>query len=273
MNMVATIQLTAANRDLVSYFTNWSNNFGYNGNGEFNPATQPYDQWSAGTGNAANTGVILNGDFTYQPPGGFGGTVNSLQFGTDLNGTAATGWSLGTPGLTVGLTGSDISASSGFTEAIYSLSHGGSLTGVVAFGTQFAGLYDYFGNVGTAQTGTALVDKLYSFDGDDTLNGLGGRDTFVFDRDIDGALSASIGDDTVSGFTAGANGDFIDLTGLQSSAFDTFAEVYAAAHQEGANTVIDFGDLGSITLNGVTKTALVQGNFLLPSAPALAEAA
>ncbi len=48
---------------------------------------------------------------------------------------------------------------------------------------------------------------------------------------------------------------------LQSTAFDSFAEVYAASSQVGANTVINLGALGDITLNGVTKTALVAGNF------------
>ncbi|MBN7809279.1 hemolysin [Agrobacterium rosae] len=259
--MVATINLTLANRDLVNYFTNWSANFGYNGNGEFSPSTSPYSQYSAGTGAAANTGVIMNGDFTYAPPGGFGGTVNNLQFGTDLNGTSASGWSLATAGLTVGLTGSDLSAASGFTEAVYSLTHGGSLTGVAhSSGRQFAGLYDYFGNVGTVQNGTASTDTLYSFDGNDTLNGGAGRDRFVFDRDIDGALSTTIGHDTVTGFTAGASGDFLRFA-LQDTAFDTFAEVYAASSQVGSDTVINLGSLGDITLANVTKTALVASNF------------
>lgn len=259
--MVATINLTTANRDLAAYFNTWSANFGYNGNGELSPATPPHTQYSAGTGATTDTGVIMNGSFSYGVGGSFTGTVNNLQFGTNLNGTATSGWSLGTAGLTVGLTGSDISAATGFNQAIYSLSHGGSLTGVVhSSGTQFAGLYDYFGSVGTVQNGTALADTLYSFDGNDTLNGGGGRDRFVFDRDIDGALSASIGDDTVTGFTAGANGDFLRFA-LQSAAFDSFAEVYAASSQVGANTVIDLGSLGEITLVNVTRTNLVAGNF------------
>ncbi|WP_104663500.1 hemolysin [Ensifer adhaerens] len=259
--MVATINLTLANRDLVAYFSNWTANFGYNGNGEFSPSTPPHSQWAAGTGNASNTGAVLNGNFSYAPPGGFSGTVNNIQFGTDLNGSTATGFSLGTAGLTVGLTGSDISAASGFNEAIYSLSHGGSLTGIThSSGRQFAGFYDYFGNVGTVQNGTVLADTLYSFDGNDTLNGGAGRDAFVFDRDIDGALSATIGHDTVTGFVAGASGDLLRFA-LQSTAFDSFAEVYAAASQVGSDTVINLGSFGDITLAGVTKTNLVAGNF------------
>lgn len=257
--MVATINLTSANRDLVGYLNSWTANFGYNGNGAFSPSFAAATQWSAGnTDGTTNTGVIMNGNFAYVPPGGFTGSVNNLQFGTDLNGSTTAGYSLGTAGLTVQL-GDAPNAS--FTGAIYSLSHGGSFTGVTAAsGNAQPGLYDYFGEVGTVQNGTIGADTLYSFDGNDTLNGGAGRDRFVFDRDIDGALSATIGHDTVTGFTAGANGDFLRFA-LQSTALDTFAEVYAASSQVGANTVIDFGSLGEITLANVTKTNLVAGNF------------
>ncbi|KQT60723.1 MULTISPECIES: hypothetical protein [unclassified Aureimonas] len=258
--MVATINLTTTNRDLVGYFTNWTNGFGYNGNGEFSPLPFSGNQWAAGNvAGTTNTGVIMNGNLAYVPPGGFTGTVNNLQFGTDLNGSAATGFSLATAGLTVQI-GDAPNAT--FNGAVYSLSHGGSFTGVTsASGTAQPGFYDYFGEVGTVQNGTNREDKLYSFDGNDTLNGGAGRDTFVFDRDIDGALSTTIGHDTVTGFVAGATGDFINLQ-LQSTAFDTFAEVYAAATQVGANTVINFGTLGDITLSNVTKTALTADNFV-----------
>lgn len=257
--MVATINLTSANRDLVSYFTKWTDEFKYKGHGEFNSTTAP-TQLAAGTGAPSDTGLTLNGNFTYSPRGEFGGVVNDVKFGTELNGTAATGWSLATAGLTVGLIGSDLSAASGFTQAIYSLTNGGSLTGVLhSSGRQFDGLYDYFGKVGTVQNGTIAADTLYSFDGNDTLNGGAGRDKFVFDRDIDGSVS-TMGRDTVTGFSAGATGDTLRFA-LQDTAFDTFAEVYAAASQVGANTVINLGALGDITLSGVTKTALVAGNF------------
>jgi hypothetical protein len=259
INMVATINLTSANRDLVGYFNNWTSSFGYNGNGAFSPSAAAATQWSAGdTAGTTNTGVILNGNFAYAGPGGFTGTVNNLQFGTDLNGSATSGYSLASAGLTVQL-GDAPNAT--FNGAIYSLSHGGSLTGVTAAsGNAQPGFYDYFGEVGTVQNGTIGADTLYSFDGNDTLNGGAGRDTFVFDRDIDGALSTTIGNDTVTGFTAGTNGDYLRFA-LQSTAFDTFAEVYAASSQVGANTVIDLGTLGTITLNNVTKTNLVAGNF------------
>lgn len=257
--MVATINLTLTNRDMVSYFNNWTANFGYDGNGAFSPSFAAATQWSAGnTVGTTNTGVIMNGNFAYVPPGGFTGSVNNLQFGTDLNGSTTAGYSLASTGLTVQI-GDAPNAS--FTGAIYSLSHGGSFTGVTAVsGNAQPGLYDYFGEVGTVQNGTAAADTLYSFDGNDTLNGGAGRDRFVFDRDIDGALSATIGNDTVTGFTAGANGDYLRFA-LQSTAFDTFAEVYAASSQVGANTVIDLGSLGEITLANVTRTNLVAGNF------------
>lgn len=265
--MVATINLTGASANLVVYLSNWASNLGYEGHGEFNSVAPPYEEWAGGNvGTPGSRGVILEGNFAYIPPAGFTGTVDSLDFGKGLTSTGSD-FNLKYTDLSIDLGGA--SPSQSFTGAIYSLTHNtnaatnplASFTGVTSnSGKQQAGLFDYLGEVGTVQNGTAGNDWLYSFDGNDTLNGGAGRDRFVFDRDIDGALSKTIGHDVVSGFTAGANGDFVRLA-LQSTAFDTFAEVYAAASQVGANTFINLGTLGDITLNGVTKTALVAGNF------------
>ncbi|MFB9949247.1 hemolysin [Rhizobium puerariae] len=265
--MVATINLTSASANLVGYLSAWAQNLNYVGNGAFSPTAAPYDEWAGGNvGTAGSRGVILEGDFSYVPPGGFAGTVDSLDFGRDLTGSAASGFNLTNTDLSIDLGG--VAPSGSFTGAIYTLTHNqnaatnplASFTGITTTtGTQ-PGLFDYLGEVGTVQNGTTGNDWLYSFDGNDTLNGGAGRDRFVFDRDIDGALSASIGEDTVTGFTAGASGDFLRFA-LQSTAFDTFAEVYAAATQVGSNTVIDLGSLGEVTLVGVTKTNLVAGNF------------
>lgn len=259
--MAATINLTAFSTDLVGYLSTWTSDFGYNDNGAFSPASNPHSQWSAGNvGFPDDSGVILNGNFNYSTGGSFTGTLNSLNFGYGLTGSASAGFALTDTDLSIDLGGAAPTAA--FNQAIYTLSHGGSFTGGTFFGQAFDGLFDYFGDVGTVQNGTSAADRLYSFDGNDDLNGGAGRDTFVFDRDIAGSLASSIGNDSVSGFVAGASGDFIDLSGLVSTSFDTYAEVLAASSQVGADTVINLGSLGTITLESVSKSALTSGNFV-----------
>ena len=106
-------------------------------------------------------------------------------------------------------------------------------------------------------------DLLKGQRGNDVMNGSAGRDT------LDGALGDDIfqfgpggGDDLFQSFTAGATtDDIIELLGF-GSAFDTFAEVIAAATQVGADTVIDFGGGDMITLENVTLTNLHADDFL-----------
>ena len=88
----------------------------------------------------------------------------------------------------------------------------------------------------------------------DTLDGAAGDDTFQFD--LGG------GADRFIGFTAGAaTDDLIELIGF-GPAFDTFAEVIAAATQNGADTVIDLGGGDVITLENVTIATLHSDDFL-----------
>lgn len=265
--------------DLVNTLLDWARTLNYVGTGEFNPpfASNPssFTQWAGG--NTGGNGVIFDGNFTYGQGGNFQGSVDNLYFGTGLT-SGASGFGLSNILVDIDL-GGGVPASS-YRGAIYSLTHNAAqatnpslnFTGVTAAsGNQQPGLFDFFGDTGTVQNGTAFNDVLYSFRGNDTLNGGAGTDRFVFDRDIDGALAPSIGNDTVTGFVAGV--DLIDLSGLESASFDTFAEVYAASSQVGANTVINFGSLGTITLQDVTRTALAEDDFIFAPAATLAEAA
>ncbi len=89
--------------------------------------------------------------------------------------------------------------------------------------------------------------------GNDTLSGGVGNDTFVF--------ATGFGTDQVNDFTAGAGvADRLRL--LVGTTFDTYAEVYAATTQVGANSVINMGAIGSITLLNVTKTVMVADDFV-----------
>ncbi len=74
-------------------------------------------------------------------------------------------------------------------------------------------------------------------------------------------LLGGSGDDTLQDFTAGAATDDVIQLSL-GVAFDTFAEVQAAATQVGGDTVIDFGAGDSLTLVGVTATDLNAADFL-----------
>ncbi len=90
--------------------------------------------------------------------------------------------------------------------------------------------------------------------GDDTLTGGLGNDTFVF-RLAQGA-------DTITDFAAGAaSGDVVRLANF-GAAFDSFAEVIAAATQVGADTIIDFGAGQTLTLQNVTLANLNSNDFL-----------
>jgi Ca2+-binding RTX toxin-like protein len=89
--------------------------------------------------------------------------------------------------------------------------------------------------------------------GNDTITGGLGNDRFVF-RMGDGS-------DTVTDFTAGGSADHVRLAGWGAS-FDTFAEVIAAADQVGADTVIDFGNGQTLTLQNVTLGNLTSADFL-----------
>ena len=71
-------------------------------------------------------------------------------------------------------------------------------------------------------------DLMYGAAGNDTMNGGSGNDTFVF--------LPGFGNDTIAAF--GDSGSHQDVIAFDSVLFDTFAEVFAASAQVGANTVI-----------------------------------
>ncbi len=114
--------------------------------------------------------------------------------------------------------------------------------------------------------GGAGNDVLVSDGAFDRLTGGTGNDTFVLDptisanlayagvTDYDGTLSWVITD-----FTAGGTDDVIRLRA--TPAFDTFAEVKAAAVQSGANVLIDLGPNFHIELDNVKLSALTAADF------------
>jgi Ca2+-binding RTX toxin-like protein len=108
-------------------------------------------------------------------------------------------------------------------------------------------------NGADALAGGLGADTLNGGTGADTMTGGAGNDRFDF--------AAGFGVDRIEDFLAGAGvGDMIRLTGL-GTAYDTFAEILAAATQTGADTVINLGGANTITLAGVAKTSLSADDF------------
>lgn len=267
--MTAVFTLTSASSNLLAYFeTVWSPGFApYNGNGAFDsPSSTSHTNWGAGA--SGDYGVVLRGSPLDYATGGLQSTsdLDTFQFGTGYSYNTSSGSSLTGVNLSINLGG--VAPTAIFNEAIYSLSHGGALEGgtfEVAPGVfvPFRGVYDYFAEVGTQQNGTGGADVLYSFEGNDVLNGGAGVDTYVFDLDGLGLLttpSTEIGDDRISNFGFAA-GERI-LLGLDNTAYDTYAEIIAATSDTSAGAVINLGSYGSITLTGVDVADLSSSNFV-----------
>jgi trimeric autotransporter adhesin len=90
--------------------------------------------------------------------------------------------------------------------------------------------------------------------GNDILTGGAGIDTFVY--------QPAFGFDTITDFVAGAGTTHDTLQLSLGTQFSSLAQVIAASTQVGANTVITIDATDTITLNNVTKTALVASNFV-----------
>ncbi|MEO1241789.1 MAG: calcium-binding protein [Pseudomonadota bacterium] len=139
------------------------------------------------------------------------------------------------------------------------------------FGGNGADLMDGGGGNDTLSGGTGAdtilggngFDVLLGGDNNDTLNGGGsndillgnaGSDTFVF--------APGGGTDTIRDFSAGAGiTDFINLSGF-GAAFDSFAEVIAAAADDGTDTTINFGGGNVLILDDVLVGDLVADDFI-----------
>ncbi len=112
-------------------------------------------------------------------------------------------------------------------------------------------------------TGGGGSDRLKGDAGDDTLNGRFGDDL------VSGGAGNDIfefrlghGNDTYDDFVAGAGtDDAIELIAF-GAVFDTFAEVIAAAADNGTHTTIDFGGGDSILLLNVLVVDLHEDDFV-----------
>ncbi|HNR78343.1 MAG TPA: calcium-binding protein, partial [Parvularculaceae bacterium] len=109
--------------------------------------------------------------------------------------------------------------------------------------------------------GAGADDKLYGYSGNDTLIGGAGNDTLTGGGHNDRFIfSGDFGHDVIQDMNAGAFiRDVIEINGF-GPAFDSFAEILAAATQVGADTVITING-NTITLIGVDKNNLDPNDF------------
>ncbi len=112
-------------------------------------------------------------------------------------------------------------------------------------------------------TGGGGADRLKGDAGDDTLNGRFGDDLVTGGTGDDlFEFRQGHGNDTYDDFTVGmGTEDVIELIAF-GAAFDTFAEVLAAASQSGSDVVIDCGGGDSITIEDTTVAALHEDDFI-----------
>ena len=145
---------------------------------------------------------------------------------------------------------------------------GGTLTGPIYLGagTDAVDLGDdgetVVGGSGTAiVTGGAGADTITGGSGNDILNGGGGNDLITGGAGADTfVISAANGSVTITDFSH-VQGDKLDLSAL--GLFGSFANVMAAASQQGPNTVISLGGGHTITLQNVQASSLVAADVTL----------
>jgi Ca2+-binding RTX toxin-like protein len=110
--------------------------------------------------------------------------------------------------------------------------------------------------------GGAGADTMYGGSGNDVLSGQAGNDIMSGDTGNDRfVFTAGFGKDRITDFQAGSTvSDIIQLS--LGTSFDTFAEVMAATTNVQGNAVITISSSDTITLVGVTKSMLVENDFL-----------
>ena len=119
------------------------------------------------------------------------------------------------------------------------------------------------GNAGNDRVnGEGGDDDVYGGPGNDTLLGRAGTDTLFGGAGDDVFIfEPGEGVDVIRDFKTGAGSeDVIDLSAFGAD-FDSFAEVFAVARQNGPNTAIDFGDGDLISLWNTNVSSLDADDF------------
>jgi phage tail protein X len=115
--------------------------------------------------------------------------------------------------------------------------------------------------------GVAVVNVLVAGSGTAILSG--GVDNWNETPVVTNIFSYNLGVDTITNFVTGNNsGDIVDVSAVPG--LSSFADVQKLMSQVGANTVINFGNGATITLDNVTESALTASNFLFAPEAAFA---
>ncbi|MDP3078720.1 VCBS domain-containing protein [Bradyrhizobium sp.] len=161
------------------------------------------------------------------------------------NGTTQLGYYNATSGVTVDM---KLGTADGDASVGHDIFDGVNQVRGSSFGDNFTG--DDDNNI---LDGLGGNDRLDGSGGDDDLYGGAGADTFVYTTGID----------TVHDFNR-SEGDRIDLTGVAGvHSLADLADLIAVT--EGNNTLIDFGERGTLDLRGVTT--LVESDFIFAAPP------
>jgi serralysin len=114
--------------------------------------------------------------------------------------------------------------------------------------------------------GGSGADSLIANAAGSMLDGGAGNDTLTCGAGLDIIVCrVGSGADTVIGFTAGADGDLIDLTAMPS--IDDISDLVISQSGGGADTLIDFGNGDTLILQGVKSTDVSPANFAFVTGP------
>ncbi len=255
---MATIDFNDANNDglgidFLGYLEAWDASFtpGYYGFFSTNPVDFSGNQFAVADSNSATVGGVGSADTVVLDSGSAGdlyydmtshvlaGAVDGATFGRGLSYNSGTdtfsqsSWDIDINGL--GLTGT------GAANPVHNLVYG------IMQGNP-ANLISVLNSQNNTFNGSAGDDVLYSFNGNDTLTGNGGYDTFIF--------GGTDGNDVITDFNAAE--DIIDISAWAAGSALSVTYAYDAASGLYDATITD-GVNGSISVQDIANNSLVNG--------------
>ena len=230
-------------------------------------------------GTVTSTGAAIGTDTLRSVEGIVGTRFADSYVATGFNGSSTNAGSNGTFNSFTGVGGGDTITGNGNTQLIYTTAGAGVtadlVTGIATaagdplfFTDHFTGVNAINGSgFGDTLLGNSGANNFSGQGGDDRLDGRGGNDTLTGGLGADTFVySNGGGADTITDFSH-AQGDRIDLSGLNG--ISNIRDVESYLTTVGGNAVIDFGAGNSITLQGVTASNLVASDFIFGDKPAL----
>lgn len=255
---MATIDFNDANNDglgidFLGYLEAWDASFtpGYYGFFSTNPVDFSGNQFAVADSNSATVGGVGSADTVVLDSGSAGdlyydmtshvlaGAVDGVTFGRGLSYNSGTdtfsqsSWDIDINGL--GLTGTG--AANPVHNFVYGIMQGNP-----------ANLISVLNSQNNTFNGSAGDDVLYSFNGNDTLTGNGGYDTFIF--------GGTDGNDVITDFNAAE--DIIDISAWAAGSALSVTYAYDAASGLYDATITD-GVNGSISVQDIANNSLVSG--------------